>query len=315
MNNNRGIYWGLFLIAIGVLFGLKNFGYIEFHWSNVFRLWPFLLIFWGVSLLPIKQNIKIALTLLTLISFFLTLIYLPASSWTRNIRFNHNNIQIYDDDYDNEDSIYNDNSNFHFTQNLEQNLTAGKIKMDFGAGEFTLRESSSDLFEFNAHQINGQYSANTEIENHIAYVKIKQKKVHLKSGDNIDIDARLKINPNLLWDIKLDAGAADINMDLKDFMVRQLEIDAGATDIFVEVGNKTDTVNLTLHAGVSNIEIIIPNDMAGEIHTSMVLASRDFIGFDKIEKGRYRTPDFENNPKKVFINIEAAMAAITVRRK
>ncbi len=310
--NNRSIFWGLFLIVIGILFGLKNFDIVYFHWSNVFRLWPFILVFWGVTLLPLKQNLKIVFTLATVIAFFAALILLPPKDhWSRNISFNSHHKSYTNDN--NNDSEYG-NDAFHIVQALDSEVKEGIIKIDFGAGDFTLKESSDDLFEFNAHQVNGKYQANTEIENDKAFIKIKQKKIHIKDGDNFDIDANLKINPDVKWDIDLDVGAANIDMDLKKFKIRRLDFDAGATDIFIELGSLLDTINLEIDAGVSNIEIIIPKEMSGQIKSSMVLASKDFIGFSKVNKGLYQTSNFDTNEKKVFIKIDAAAAAITVKR-
>ncbi len=316
MNNNRGIFWGLFLIVIGILFGMRNFGYVDFHWSNVFRLWPFLLVYWGVTLLPVKQNIKMALTLLTIISFFAALILLPPKHWSGRMNFSRHSIIVDDDDdfYGVQDTL-NDDSHFHINQKMDEQIRRGKLKLDFGAGSFRLKNTTGRLFDFDAKQRHGKFTTTTEIEDDVANIKIKQKKVSFSSNEDMDAVAGLKINPRVIWDLSLNAGAADLDLRLRPFRVEKLDIDAGATDIFVEIGDRQDTVSVDLDAGVSNIEIVIPGGMSGEIHTSMVLASRDFIGFEKYKKGVYRTPDFDTNPKKVFINIDAAAAAVTVRRK
>ena len=313
--NNRSIFWGLFLIVIGILFGLKNFDLVYFHWSNVFRLWPFILVFWGVTLLPLKQNLKIVFTLATVIAFFAALILLPPKDrWSKSFNFDsHHKTYTHSNNKNDNDTNYRDDA-FHIVQKFDQEIKEGVISIDFGAGDFTLKDSSDDLFEFKAHQLNGKYQANTEIENDKAVIKIKQKKIHIKEGDNFDINANLKINPEVIWDIDLDVGAANIEMDLKKFKIRKVDFDAGATDIFIELGTLLDTVNLEIDAGVSNIEIIVPKEMSGQIKSNMVLASKDFIGFPKVHKGLYQTPDFDTNEKKVFINIDAAAAAITVKR-
>ncbi len=38
--------WGIILIVIGLLFIMENFGVDA--WENLFRLWPLILIAWGV---------------------------------------------------------------------------------------------------------------------------------------------------------------------------------------------------------------------------------------------------------------------------
>ena len=60
------IFWGVILIFAGVLFILQNLGVINFEWTYLWRLWPVILILWGVSVLPAHSLIKLGLVLLVL---------------------------------------------------------------------------------------------------------------------------------------------------------------------------------------------------------------------------------------------------------
>src|SRR5947209_5543358 len=42
---------GIILVTIGAIFLLHNFGYLHFHWRNLFNLWPIFLVIGGVNLL------------------------------------------------------------------------------------------------------------------------------------------------------------------------------------------------------------------------------------------------------------------------
>ena len=55
----RHVFWAFILIAIGVLFMLNNFGVLEFGFRALWSLWPLILILWGISILPIRDTIKI----------------------------------------------------------------------------------------------------------------------------------------------------------------------------------------------------------------------------------------------------------------
>ena len=52
------LFWALILIAIGLLFLFSNFGWVDFNWSSIWRLWPLVLIFWGISILPVRDLVK-----------------------------------------------------------------------------------------------------------------------------------------------------------------------------------------------------------------------------------------------------------------
>src|SRR4051812_26889874 len=69
MKNDRLIP-GLILVLIGAAFLLDNFGYIDFHWSNIIHLWPIFLIIGGVNLVfahnrsPLATILKVGVVIL-----------------------------------------------------------------------------------------------------------------------------------------------------------------------------------------------------------------------------------------------------------
>jgi len=78
--HNRGIFWGLFLVAIGFLWLGKSFGLFYFSWINVFKLWPLLIVWFGILLLPMGHVWKnICNFILLAIAIFL-LFWLPVKS-------------------------------------------------------------------------------------------------------------------------------------------------------------------------------------------------------------------------------------------
>ena len=46
--NSRGIFWGIFIAAFGVILLLKNLGIIT---EDIWKLWPVLLILLGIKIL------------------------------------------------------------------------------------------------------------------------------------------------------------------------------------------------------------------------------------------------------------------------
>ncbi|MBT3423517.1 MAG: hypothetical protein HOA61_17700 [Bacteroidetes bacterium] len=65
-NQFKSIIWGVILIVLGVLFLLSNMDIIDFHWRDFIQLWPMLLVYWGLSALPINNYIKLVLVILVL---------------------------------------------------------------------------------------------------------------------------------------------------------------------------------------------------------------------------------------------------------
>jgi len=78
MKNNKGIFWGLFLVTLGLLLLGRMFGLFHFYWFNVFKLWPLIIVWVGIRLLPIEQLWKNISSLILLAVAVVLLFVLPA---------------------------------------------------------------------------------------------------------------------------------------------------------------------------------------------------------------------------------------------
>lgn len=63
---NRNLLLGILLLFVGVIALLASLDIFEFRWSIVWRLWPMLLIFIGILVLPIKDWLKVVFLLVSL---------------------------------------------------------------------------------------------------------------------------------------------------------------------------------------------------------------------------------------------------------
>ena len=88
----------------------------------------------------------------------------------------------------------------------------------------------------------------------------------------------------------------------------------GAASLKLKLGDKNDVTNLKLRSGVSSIEILVPDSAGCEIKTEVSLSTKDFYGFDKISSDTYRTGNFDNSKKKIYLNIHAGISSIKVKR-
>jgi len=61
--NFQKIFWGIILLLVGILMLFKHLGLIHIHFWNLIHFWPVILIIWGVIVLPIKNNIKVIISI------------------------------------------------------------------------------------------------------------------------------------------------------------------------------------------------------------------------------------------------------------
>src|SRR5512135_2983203 len=50
------LFWGILLVLIGGLFLLSNLAVLDVNWGTIWRLWPMILVFWGLSIMIGKQR-------------------------------------------------------------------------------------------------------------------------------------------------------------------------------------------------------------------------------------------------------------------
>ncbi len=91
LNTRSNIILGVFLVILGFLLLLRNFGLFDFNLGDLFRLWPFILIYFGVRMLPVDETKRVWLETGVVILFFISLISLPYLS--------KKNRNYYEDDF------------------------------------------------------------------------------------------------------------------------------------------------------------------------------------------------------------------------
>ncbi len=299
------IFWGIVLLTFGILFALRNLDIFYFSWHSIFRLWPLIFIFWGISILPVKAIFKLILTFITIAIAILILSLYPAKdyywfNWWPD-RFNH---KEYKNDYDAEQ---------HLSETLDSSISRATLNLDAVAGKFYIKNKTSKLFEFDCKGGNNPYEANTRLNDQSSIIDIKHADGFSHSG-NIVADAWLALNPEPIWSLNISAGAASLEIDVSPFKTEKIEIDGGASKITLKLGDKFNRTNVGIDAGATAIEIMIPSGSACEIHASTVLLAKDLEGFDKIENGLYRTRDFSDNANQISIEVDAAVSSLKVER-
>ena len=312
----RNLFWALILIAIGFLFMVSNFGWIDFHWVSIWRLWPLILIFWGISILPIKDIIKFSLVIafIALTFIFFNQITEPRwyftlsdHSWTWNDSWD-----VEWDDEGSESRTYT-YSKQELTVPFDSATPKAILKMDAAAGNFYVRGETSELLSFQKKGDIGDYSMTTEESDGKTIINIslkKNKKIRRVRKNRIDI----RLNQHVAWDLDFDVGAAAVEMDLSDYKIDTARIDAGAASLELKLGNLNPLTYIHYSSGAASLKIRIPKESACKIHSESILVSREFHGFNKLGDGVYQTENYPEGTNKIIIDIESAVSSLKVVR-
>ncbi len=315
----KKLFWGILLVIIGILFILKNTGLIFFDWWTIFRLWPLILILWGISLIPIKDSVKLILTLVTIALAFLLMTKFdkrerPFWQWNRD-RDDWSYQYKFDDDDDSTTYSEFEGSFQELFQAYDSTIQTAKLSFDAAAGDYKISDSllTDKLLLFRKKGNIGNYSMTSDDEagRRNIRLKIDDSRVRIKNHGNI---VQMYLNPNPVWDFDFDIGAANINFDLSKFKVAKIDLDGGASAISLKLGDKAVRSNVSIDAGAASIDIEVPSSSGVEVKTETVLSSRNLPGFKKISNGLFRSDNYATSASKIFIEIDAGVSSVNVKR-
>ncbi len=303
----RNVFWGLSLILIGTLMIGRNLGWINFDWMNIIRLWPLIFILWGLSVLPIRENIKIGIMVILLGGATWFVMDYSGTNRYNNLEF------LINKRFDIDDAHYT-KVNQEFTIPFSDSVEQATLKMDAAAGKFILKDTTSNLLYFSQK---GRYAGSYEYfdsrKNHKAVIKIHEKEDHVFHNNNHKV-VTIELNPKPVWNIDLDAGASAVNYDLSPFKVKKLELDGGAGSFKITLGNRYPDVKAEINAGASSITIRIPKNTGCDLKITAVLSGKSFPGFEKAENGHYQTENYNSAKNKIHLEVDAAVSSFHIER-
>ncbi len=304
---NSNLFWGVILVAIGILFILGNLDFLNFNWWNIFRMWPMLLVLLGVTLLPIKNGIKMVLTLV--IAALTIVLLVTDTSFNRYGRSFHYNWDF----SDSKDYHKYKRSDQHFYEPYSTDIDEATLDIEAVAGDFNIGGNTNNLIEIYQDGNVGPYIFSTRRNGNHQYLDLNLKESNLRIKRLIN-DVEIQLSEKLKWDINLESGAAKIDLDLSDYRTGIIDIQGGASSTYLKLSDLQKKTSVNIESGASAITIAIPEDSGCELTTSTILSSKNFSGFTRIEKGLYQTDNYETAKNKVYIDIEAAVTSLRIRR-
>jgi hypothetical protein len=316
---------GLVLVFIGAAFLLNNFGYIHFHWYNIFHLWPIFLVIAGVNLVfahnksPWATILKIAVVIFGLGLLFFGDFGDRFNFWPGRHSY-YNNDMNYSNDNNDDDNDSTDSSNIKsvgngkFVEPYKADIKIARLNISGGGTSYTLNDTTNQLFSANTNGTLGRYDFSHSQDDSVYVLDFKMRDHH---GFNFDSDknaAIMRLNPNPEWEIHVETGATKLDFDLSKFKIRELHLHGGAASFNVKLGAPLALTNVDVQTGVSGVDISIPQNAACSIETESGLSDNHFEGFNKTRDNNYETPGFAAAKNKIHIHISGGLSDFKVMR-
>jgi hypothetical protein len=293
------LFWGVLLVLIGGLFLLSNLGVLNVDWTTVWRLWPMILVFWGLSILVGKQRPPWYAILLMIILMVFMVAAFAATQWI------HGDFEAGSGDL--------------YTQTFEEPMAPktehATFRLQSGAGKFTIRDTTAQLVKAQTEVTFGKYILSREQSDNSSYVTLdfRGRSRNWNFGRTRN-RAEVQLNTAPVWSIYVDVGAASTNFDLTPYKVEELRLNAGASSLKVRLGDRSEETRVRIKTGASSTVVEVPESVGCEVRLQTALSGKKIRGFEKISSNRYQTSNFDTAAKKIFVDVEAGVSQITVER-
>lgn len=310
--NSRKLIWGSFLIIIGLLLVIHNFGImpLSINWGRLASLWPLILIILGLNSLSKNTNMNpwffngsaaiiIAIFIYQVVDF----------SGTRREHFF---------DWSDDMSVEVDSAGLKsqdFNLPLDSGINRAKLSFEGGAAKFILNDTTSALLDATTLTRKGEYTLEKVSTDSVANIKLKltSSNIKIKNG-KMDNQVEVKLNPNIDWDFNFEIGAGAIDFDFSNYKVSKINLDAGAASIDMKLSDKVSVSNVDIDAGASSVTLRVPKEARCRVKMDAVLSSESLAGFSKKKDGYYESDNFNGKGNLININVDAGMSSVTIER-
>ena len=203
------------------------------------------------------------------------------------------------------------------------NATAARLELQVGAGTLTLdAEAPPDLLlagELESRTTGDTYSiSEAQRPGGRSVIRLNNsdgREYSIFPGQAPSEEWTLHLTPRIPTEIRVDAGAADIDLDLRNLDLQRLEIKAGAADIDVVMPAAAGKTEASIEVGAASLRITVPEGVAARIVVDAGLSSVqiDEGRFVQLKGDVYTSPDFERAANRLDITIEAGASHVEIR--
>ncbi|MES2797480.1 MAG: DUF5668 domain-containing protein [Bacteroidota bacterium] len=330
-NSNRNYISAGILILLGLLFLGRELNILDFHWGDLARFWPVLLILIGINIIFGGK----AGGSTSWIFFIIFLLAIPfgvvrhcENNWDHHdngFRWNDKNWN-HDNENDHNDNDNDNNDHFSKSQSFSEEMTpaikSARLVLEGGVAGIDIDGTTTKLFEADTKSTFSDFSVSNTVENGTANVRFTMKNRNENKG-HVDIDtdnfdgkneAKIKLNPDIEWNMEYKFGVSGADLDLSPFNVKSLDIKTGVSGVDIKLGDKANDMQVDIDAGIAGINLKVPNGVGVRIKTDSFLSGNNFEGFTKDASGYYISPDYNKTTNKITVNYKGAFASFDVDR-
>ncbi len=292
--NGGRLFWGLFLVVIGGLFLVNNFGIASVRFDNLWRLWPLAIILAGLTTISIRHWLWKTIIIVFILLSMATLVWIGLGGVEPNSQTSTQSLS---------------------SQQITYDVKRAEVSIKAGASRLSINSNESDVIaQANLDSSRSKIEQTSRIENNVANISYSMQATENwwrgSSQNSLDISLTRKLPIDLL----IDAGASDIRLNLEEVNLNSLNVSAGASSVIVRLGNKALQTKAMIDAGASSVIIRVPRSSGVEIKLDSGLVGASLDDFKEIDKTTYQTANFATAEKTISLQAKVGLASFRVER-
>ncbi|MEI6089112.1 MAG: DUF5668 domain-containing protein [bacterium] len=298
---NRNYFWGAFVLAIGIIMLLVNLNVYNSNYYGIYKIWPIVLILWGVTFLKISdiaRNVISALSGLllgvVLVSGILGITH-SFQNMSNEFFFDHNNHYSHKMEFEPTQKTVDYQNEKQVTFNFQGG--ASYVRIGSGDGKLASAFAEYDSYVIGKDVTDGETVVNLDFDPTFNY--------SLNNSKKSKIDVMLNEVPN--WIINVEAGASKLDFDLTKIKLDRMTIEVGVSDINLVFGDLSNSSKIDISCGLSNIKVRIPSNIGCRIITETAFSAHDFDKFIKRDDAYY-SKNYNSSTKKIEFEIDGAFS-------
>jgi len=293
----------LILITIGALFLLHNWRPDFEPWPIIRTYWPLILIFVGLGKIwdnmertrnpnaPQGTSMGATIGMLAFVVVLVALLW-HGKSFSRRHGW--------------------EGGMKHSAQTVAaQNAKTANARLDMSAGELTVNGGSANLLDadFNYNASFDEPRVDYTVTNGVGDLNIKQEGGSMHFGNSHN-DWNLRFSKDVPLNLKVEMGAGQGNLHLRDVPLTRLELNIGAGEVNLDLtGDRKTDLTADIQGGVGHANIRLPKNVGVEARASGGIGSIDVRGL-KHDGDRYTNDVLGKTAATIHLKVEGGIGQI-----
>jgi len=291
---SRGVIGPVLLILVGIGLLLKQLGILAVDWSSLWRLWPILLILFGLDIILGRTRWgSVLMVILAVVALTAATAFWQPVTTSRQ-RMEH---EI-------------------FVQSA-QGVEKAVIAIEVGVGQLELVELQEPG---NLYLVEVAYDGARAKPSQRAVIEGREARVTLKSGDEggrsvgarFNEEWRVALNPDVPMQLDLKGGVNTARLDLTGLTLTRVNVNLGVGDVRLTLAER-GAYEAYINGGVGAVVVEIPDGLEARIRADGGLGTINVAS--KYERqGRYFvTEGYADADNRVDLDIDGGVGSITIR--